>query len=1000
MRLYLHHLYTRETETLEGTEEQLDAQLAERYPEQAGEVDPDEEGLEELIEHINHEIQAVDIELEEIEPLGKAQTPPDFPKLGIHGNRRETPYVTQAKALDNKQRLMTHNAIRSDPDYQNYPPEKRAEMGKRFHRQKMSDQAEMNSPGPRGAVGGSVDSTASYVRAGPQLHWQEGGFKEAMSTKNHEDFHQMMKQVEQRHGVEARLALGSNLLRAIPIQYRVVLEHYQNAVAGDAYKDQGFQDEEKLARLYNWANSAQNRNMVAGQFENVRGRIDVDKKRKYDIHMKRALRALRYASEAAHEKWLTPGFIKSELRKDDAAVTPAPVKKPRAPRVAKPPPGPNLVAIHNLSAGNLLHAHKLGGLAAPSLAITHKDHPLEGFGEISLVAHHSMIDPAHTPVYESDIYSPRHPRGKYRINAKEEKKFSQWYDPYAKRLGNYRGDLSEKFERGGAEGALDDRGVRNALGLAFFEEQGKPIQLKMKPKNVYADFLAHPVMQEFRNDTSVKHDKHARMEDEYYKQFSDKAKQALTAWSQQVARTEGVEGMEQDLVDTYKDWWDPETGLLHYGKFDKMHDGMMQHGQSEPDTSQLFYDVDEALKDPANPGQIRPDFQKWAKNKLQPLEGEMYLPKYSDSRGWTKKPYNLHTVLKEMTRKIRQGEDFNYGLGTARAAGAKRFKTLEQMQNHRHKIVPKEQFKKLKDAMDERFGALSSKLSSYHEGGNRFGQLDALSQVIGESYKRGHYLNNELRASGFNNVPLHVQEELRQFSHDLLNMPTEYFEAKPQRAVQFNEFRGAVVPVGTDPEVLKVLQAAGLQIEHYKKDDETARRMAIQKIAADHQLMLSEEDVELDDLRKAQDLSVLPELDSEEWPDGKVIKWRASPFPYRRYPALPSRLDAQAKVEMIPLDKLYGSQRRVTEHGVKQYLENPKHDPPMVYAEHDGTYTMRDGHHRAVAAQLRGEKQLQAKVVHVPLAKKEDLKPSEYEAVEDQHGFRPHLNRALLLPGS
>jgi lipoprotein-releasing system permease protein len=72
----------------------------------------------------------------------------------------------------------------------------------------------------------------------------------------------------------------------------------------------------------------------------------------------------------------------------------------------------NLIITHNLTAQNLLHAVKMGGLPVPSLAITKKDTPLTGFGEITLLGDSNLADPkgyASTKVYGADIYSPRYP---------------------------------------------------------------------------------------------------------------------------------------------------------------------------------------------------------------------------------------------------------------------------------------------------------------------------------------------------------------------------------------------------------------------------------------------------------------------------------------------------------------------------------------------------------------------------------------------------------------
>jgi len=70
----------------------------------------------------------------------------------------------------------------------------------------------------------------------------------------------------------------------------------------------------------------------------------------------------------------------------------------------------NLIAQHNLSSENLLHADRIGGLPVPSLAVTTKENPIKGFGDITLLADKGLINPKDgAKVFGSDIYSPRYP---------------------------------------------------------------------------------------------------------------------------------------------------------------------------------------------------------------------------------------------------------------------------------------------------------------------------------------------------------------------------------------------------------------------------------------------------------------------------------------------------------------------------------------------------------------------------------------------------------------
>lgn len=98
----------------------------------------------------------------------------------------------------------------------------------------------------------------------------------------------------------------------------------------------------------------------------------------------------------------------------------------------------DLVITHNLTAENLAHAVKMGGIAVPSLAVTKKDSPLAGFGEITLIGSRSMADPkgyAKTQVFGADIYSPRYPSVEHKLDRAALKKLNDALAPARAALG-------------------------------------------------------------------------------------------------------------------------------------------------------------------------------------------------------------------------------------------------------------------------------------------------------------------------------------------------------------------------------------------------------------------------------------------------------------------------------------------------------------------------------------------------------------------------------------
>lgn len=110
--------------------------------------------------------------------------------------------------------------------------------------------------------------------------------------------------------------------------------------------------------------------------------------------------------------------------------------------------GPDLIIQHNLSADNLLHAVKMGGIPVPSLAVTKKDHPLQSFGEITLLGSKEMADPkgyAGTKVFGADIYSPRYPSVTFKLDSKALKKLNATLAEYRKEGGReiYGGEITK-----------------------------------------------------------------------------------------------------------------------------------------------------------------------------------------------------------------------------------------------------------------------------------------------------------------------------------------------------------------------------------------------------------------------------------------------------------------------------------------------------------------------------------------------------------------------------
>lgn len=185
---------------------------------------------------------------------------------------------------------------------------------------------------------------------------------------------------------------------------------------------------------------------------------------------------------------------------------------------------------------------------------------------------------------------------------------------------------------------------------------------------------------------------------------------------------------------------------------------------------------------------------------------------YTDN-GRRYSPLTLANAVREMRGNPRNAEGMSYGAGSVRAVVTPEFRSIGEMQQAREKIIPSDEFQPLKDEANDRLYALGEKFLPYSKY-SRPSVLDFPDQLA-EAARIG------FRDLDYNyeNLPPELLDEARDYLSYLRDMPTEYFEAKPQRGVKLGEFSGAVVPMDTSDEIIKLLQNSGIaNIQRYDPD--------------------------------------------------------------------------------------------------------------------------------------------------------------------------------------
>ena len=462
------------------------------------------------------------------------------------------------------------------------------------------------------------------------------------------------------------------------------------------------------------------------------------------------------------------------------------------PMFSRKDPEQDMYLGHNISPEGLRHALKLGGLAAPSLAVTRTTTGgLENFGSITLLANKDMIGQKDSPLFNADVYSPRQPRAIEKTNHKAWAAFER--ELHGLPPTSHVPDVYS-FTKEGAY-ALSSNAMVQQL---FFKQRGTEIKAVKKKLNT---FEAKAVAMAKKNGWTGR----------WSMEESDAFKQLAQAYADDSVRK--ITEADPKRAERFKDGFVDENGAIQQSFVRDFAWSVSGYLQTDGiDISATNDILREKLRRPA----VSIQFNRWIESQVEKLSDGKLL-----DTGRRPKPYTLENVVAEMTRKIRGGENFNYGAGNIRAQYADQIKTVKDAQGRRESIISGKEFETLKEESNTRLLNTLEELKPYYRfDATGFAYFDDASQALAEG-PRGIREAFDLDAKGHK-----IVDDLIGY---LRSMPTSYFEMKVQRAMQLSEFAGAVVPNGTDADLIDRLKADGLRVVKYNPKEEGSRMKAIER---------------------------------------------------------------------------------------------------------------------------------------------------------------------------
>ena len=528
-----------------------------------------------------------------------------------------------------------------------------------------------------------------------------------------------------------------------------------------------------------------------------------------------------------------------------------------------------LLALHNKDENSILAAIKLGGLPMPSIAIVKARDGHTKYGPISLVFSKDTIDPQLSranKVYGGDAWTPTAPRVDYPVNSKKASQVEH-------ELHRLAGDVSVAGGIFGNSTALrsmgiDDTSTRSTAELAeklastdtvraaYLADQGKSLEpVKMdKVWDKFGNDTLQKVIDRLGVDTLAEMEANLETGESVKNALGENA-EVIRDILRDYYREEGEPMLRRMAVK--KHWTDAEINERRQTRIDNSMDGvsiftledivhhawdMYQDGgatKGEIDRMATSDALRSAVDDHA--------VEEWIAGKLDGLLGEAgiyngkdpYTPS-GNLRSFSQLhyAYTLENIVKAMKegQEERGGNTWGASAKTLQSVATPEYRSIQEIKADSGRLGMDEgaEYEAKLQAIDDQIGSIITKIKQGNKAhsDNSFVESDIIGSILVETAKGKKTVDAIMRAFSKEGYKISSQtaQDIQAAYKAAAGMPTGYFEAKPQRAVGFDEVLAAVIPDNSSDRLKAALQDAGVNTVEYIAGDEADRLAKVNSV--------------------------------------------------------------------------------------------------------------------------------------------------------------------------
>ena len=230
----------------------------------------------------------------------------------------------------------------------------------------------------------------------------------------------------------------------------------------------------------------------------------------------------------------------------------------------------------------------------------------------------------------------------------------------------------------------------------------------------------------------------------------------------------------------------------------------------------------------------RADFRKWKRNFINEYIDKRIFEGFNNAGNRKYSAYDLNNILRIMKKEnLRGSENLSYGsIHALRGMWAEELQTLEDIRQKKDKIVDPETYYRMDIAIQDETEKLVNELMTEETAKELKGEYTAEDDYVIEevlkAIKPKSNIAALLKKAGLKSDKQAV-EAVKKYMQLLQATPVQYFEAKPQRAVDFSEFAGVLLPQDHDyDDVANRLKNAGVE-RIYRYSSVTERADMVQR---------------------------------------------------------------------------------------------------------------------------------------------------------------------------